>query len=96
MTEISNRTLYLTCDRDGCGNRRALAHGCSALELAEDRNAAKLRDAAAKAGWGIEPDGFVECPECAGSPIPLDETLAQRSRRGFYKPEKIFENKACP
>lgn len=84
MTTLEHRTLFLTCDREGCGNRRALAHGCVALELADDRNAAKLRDAVARTGWALEPDGFCECPDCAGSGVPLDETLAQRSRRGFY------------
>jgi len=94
MTTLDHRTLFLTCDRDGCGCRRALAHGCAAESLA-DGPPTKLQELAGRAGWGVEPDGFVECPECAGSPVPLDETLGQLSRRGFYKPEKISENKAC-
>ena len=85
MTTLEHRTLYLTCDYDGCGHRRAFAHGCIAEELAEDKNSERLRELAGRVGWGVEPDGFVECCECAGSLIPLDETLAQRSRRGFYK-----------
>ena len=84
MTSLDHRTLFLTCDRDGCGHRRAFAHGCVAEELAE-APAAKLAEFVARTGWGVELDGFVECCECAGSPIPLDETLAQRHRRGFYK-----------
>ena len=91
MTALENRTLFLTCDRDGCGNRRAFAHGCAALELAEDKNAEKLRELAGRVGWGIEPGGFVECCECAGSEVPLDEPVAARFRRE----QTIIENKAC-
>ena len=88
MTTLEHRTLFLTCDRDGCGNRRAFAHGFMAEQLAAGPSE-KLRELAGRAGWGVEPDGFVECCECAGSPLPLDETLGQRSRRGFYKPENV-------
>jgi hypothetical protein len=84
MTTLEHRTLYVTCDRDGCGNRRAVAHGCTAEELAHGKQE-RLAGLLGGAGWGVDPDGFCECPECAGSLVPLDETLAQRSRRGFYK-----------
>lgn len=92
MTTLEGRTLFLSCDRDGCGTRRALATGCTAESLAAGPHA-KLAELAARSGWGVEPDGFVECPECAGSGVPLDETLAQRSRRGFYRAEVAAENK---
>jgi hypothetical protein len=67
MTTLTLRTIYLTCDHPGCGNRRAFACGYIAEELAEDKNNERLRELAGRVGWGIELDGFVECCECAGS-----------------------------
>jgi len=73
MTKLHGRSLIAECD--GCKAQRVVASGLVAETLAagiEDGNHNKVAELLGRVGWGIEPDGYVECGECAvenGSPV---------------------------